>query len=267
MRRSLPRITVFADTAPLPCSDFMDWRAKSQSRSRSHAPDTMDWRAQSRSRSRAPDFRVSVAPPTVDIATATANFSRYYGDGSASAAPIVSSPAPAPTAPLALDTSAADSRNAELAASLNLSPTGSFGLHFETAAMPSFASPASPVHSSFGTIKSPPISTDPTSLLSQPSVSSASSFSFPSDSTSPDGTATDPNLTAIENTLNQLINLQSLSSSGGDKSSGSSSSSAAARRAAHRVNGQESAYASLAQQQLSQLAVSRRPVFAVWLLP
>lgn len=67
----------------------MDWRAKSQSRSRSRLPDKamMDWRAQSRSRSRAPDFRLAgVALPPVasyDMATAQLNLnapSRFYGD-------------------------------------------------------------------------------------------------------------------------------------------------------------------------------------------
>lgn len=75
----------------------MDWRAKSQSRSRSRMPDAMmDWRAQSRSRSRAPDFRLSAAPlppvasfdsataqihslPSNTLPTATAP-SRFFGD-------------------------------------------------------------------------------------------------------------------------------------------------------------------------------------------
>ena len=62
----------------------MDWRAKSQSRSRSRAPDAMmDWRAQSRSRSRAPAFRVPLplAPvSTYDNASAQHLGSRFFGD-------------------------------------------------------------------------------------------------------------------------------------------------------------------------------------------
>lgn len=67
----------------------MDWRAKSQSRSRSRLPDAMmDWRAQSRSRSRAP---VPLPPlASYDSVTAQLNHlpavlsaastSRFYGD-------------------------------------------------------------------------------------------------------------------------------------------------------------------------------------------
>ena len=69
----------------------MDWRAKSQSRSRSRAPDAMmDWRAQSRSRSRAPAFRVPLplAPvSTYDNASAQHLGSRFFGDTGGYATP------------------------------------------------------------------------------------------------------------------------------------------------------------------------------------
>jgi hypothetical protein len=82
-------------TIPGPSRELMDWRAKSQSRSRSRLPDAMmDWRAQSRSRSRAPDFRIPPVPlPPVasydsvnaqltklPVAAAPTTTSRFYGD-------------------------------------------------------------------------------------------------------------------------------------------------------------------------------------------
>lgn len=139
--------------------DFMDWRAKSQSRSRSRAPDAaMDWRAQSRSRSRAPAFRTPMPPP--ETFPATAHVSRFHSDTSSSGENAVFN----------------------LAASLGLGPpsdslSGAYG---------------------FEGSKSEPESTPP-------------SFSFPPDPSSPE--PADPNLTAIADTLNELISLQAIATS------------------------------------------------------
>lgn len=90
----------------------MDWRAKSQSRSRSRAPEaSMDWRAQSRSRSRAPIFRapVPLAPlASYDTASAQHISSRFFGDRGG--VPI---------------TPAEELANFDLAASLGLATSGS----------------------------------------------------------------------------------------------------------------------------------------------
>lgn len=138
-------------------SDGMDWRAKSQSRSRSRAPDaTMDWRAQSRSRSRAPIFRapVPLAPlASFDTVSAQHITSRFYGDRGGIATP------------------AEEKAEFDLAASLGLGP-GGFSTNDEFDAFPSV---------------------------------SGVSPSFASDA---DGTTS--NLTAIEDTLNHLISLQTL---------------------------------------------------------
>lgn len=215
----------------------MDWRAKSQSRSRSRAPDTMDWRAQSRSRSRAPDFRVAVAPPTVDVATATANFSRFYGDGSGTTTPSGSTSASSSTP----NTTAQDSRSAhvQLAASLGLSPNpvDSYGSQngFSQSSLSSLAvTSASPPQPPFSSTTSPATSALALSGAGSPgtlntysssqgsynnSYVSSPSFSFPHPSVSTEqSSGADPNLTAIENTLNQLINLQSLASNGSSQS-------------------------------------------------
>lgn len=147
----------------------MDWRAKSQSRSRSRADmGGMDWRAQSRSRSRAPDFRAPRPPSlaNVEVSSVTAQFSRFHNDTGG----VVASP-PAEDV-------------LSLAASLGLSPD------FLDNTAASF----------------------PSSTALDP-FASPSPFSFPSDSQSPEGASNHPNLTAIENTLNQLISLQSLAGS------------------------------------------------------
>lgn len=224
-------------------SSAMDWRAMSKSRSRSRAPDMMDWRAQSRSRSRAPDFRVSVAPPTIDATPATANFSRFFNDsGLPSPVNEVPSEAPSPsemppppvpstassqppstsTAPTPLvipaqpeDDSAA---LAELATSLGLSPQDQAQLFGSASArldghslldLPSPGGMASPLplHSNLS-------SSLHSSVTSPTDVSPAQAFAFPSGAQSPDGSGPDPNLAAIENTLNQLISLQSIASPG-----------------------------------------------------
>lgn len=213
----------------------MDWRAKSQSRSRSRAPDTMDWRAQSRSRSRAPDFRVAVAPPAVDAATATANFSRFYGDGSGSSTPTVATSTAPSSSSTPTSGAAQDSRSAhvQLAASLGLSPNPveSYNTNgFDQSVMNSFSAATSPPNS-FPTVSSPPSSFGlplagspnafPTYAGSPGSFTNSyvgsPSFAFPQGAASPDPLGADPNLTAIENTLNHLINLQSLATNSGSQ--------------------------------------------------
>jgi GATA-binding protein len=238
----------------------MDWRAKSQSRSRSRAPEAMDWRAQSRSRSRAPDFRVSVAPPTVDATTATANFSRFYGDNSSTTTSTI--------------TGSHDSRSAhvQLAASLGLSLNADM---YNT--IGDFSNGASPDYSTAGAgAGAGPVGSQ--------------SFAFPPGPASPDTTA-DPNLAAIENTLNQLISLQSLAAASNSQTTSPTASTHSPAKSptalpliganapasfnsgrsvpdeyssiqqqqqphSHRASG-DSAYASLAQQQLQQLASVR----------
>ncbi|GAA5895246.1 hypothetical protein JCM8208_005947 [Rhodotorula glutinis] len=218
----------------------MDWRAMSKSRSRSRAPDMMDWRAQSRSRSRAPDFRVSVAPPAIDATPATANFSRFFNDSglpspvrevpSEAPSPSEMPPPPVPTSasssyhapptstaptPLVIPTLADNSAElAELATSLGLSPQDQAQLFGSASArldghslldLPSPGGMASPLplHSALS-------SSLHSSLTSPVGTSPAQAFAFGAQS--PDGTGPDPNLAAIENTLNQLINLQSIAS-------------------------------------------------------
>lgn len=157
----------------------MDWRAKSQSRSRSRAPDVaMDWRAASRSRSRAPDFRVARPPSLsgVEVSSATAQLSRFHNDSGGRV-----------TA-----TEEDDKNRISFAESLGLSPGPDF-----------FASPG--------------VNGTPLDYGSSPPM-----FGFPPDSQSPEAPTTDPNLTAIEDTLNQLITLQSLAASSAPPSSVSS---------------------------------------------
>ena len=157
--------------------DGMDWRAKSQSRSRSRAPDLMDWRGASRSRSRAPDLRVTAIPPTVDSTAATANFARFsYGHTGA------------------LGSMGPPSRNrndtgartiAEVQAALAMSQAEEqrkADAAAVTAAAVAAGAPGGP----------------------------AFTFNNGSDAGK---TGPDPNLAAIESTLNQLISLQSLATS------------------------------------------------------
>ncbi|GAA5820530.1 hypothetical protein JCM11251_003033 [Rhodosporidiobolus azoricus] len=227
--------------------DMMDWRAMSKSRSRSRAPDMMDWRGASRSRSRAPTSRTSVALPTIDSTPAVGNFSRFFNDSgipspinempppplpsshtaSSSTAPAAVSIAPtdasAPTvAPLAIPLSFNDENAAlaELATSLGLSPQdqaqlfGSATARLDGHSLLDFPSPggsASPL---------PPLAGLPSplsasaGLTSPPSASPhPQSFQFPqADAQNGVASGPDPNLAAIENTLNQLISLQSLTS-------------------------------------------------------
>ncbi|GJN90815.1 hypothetical protein Rhopal_003829-T1 [Rhodotorula paludigena] len=214
----------------------MDWRAMSKSRSRSRAPDMMDWRAQSRSRSRAPDFRVSVAPPTIDATPAVANFSRFFADSGLpspvhESAPEASNDMPPPPVPSSSHppVSAADSGPlaiplpddnaaalAELATSLGLSPQDQAELFGSATArldghslldLPSPGGMASPLplHQQLGSPLGP-------GLTSPLATSSSQQFSFPVQTQSPDGSGPDPNLAAIESTLNQLISLQTLAS-------------------------------------------------------
>lgn len=238
----------------------------------------MDWRAQSRSRSRAPDFRVSAAPPTVDVATATANFSRFYGDSSTFTGPTATiNPTPSfanGSGATSSSSSSTDSRKAQaqLAASLGLSQTDFAHMHFDGLTMPSFSDLPTPVFAA----TTPPVAT--TASSTAPLTSSSSSFSFPSGSASPDPQS-GSNLAAIENTLNQLIALQTVPATQSDTASGSSgratgntdslvkptspSSSFAnatllsGNQSRGRQPSLESNYASLAQQQLQQLASVR----------
>ncbi|GAA5862673.1 hypothetical protein JCM8547_003509 [Rhodosporidiobolus lusitaniae] len=240
--------------------DAMDWRALSKSRSRSRAPDMMDWRAASRSRSRAPDFRVAVAPPAIDSTPAIANFSRFFNDSgmpspvnempppplphsaSTSALPTTSSaplPGPAPAAPLPLsipslshdDGSAA---LAELATSLGLSPQdqaqlfGSASARFDGHSLLDLPSPggiASPPPSLAAALEIPlPASATVTSPLS---ASPQPSFHFPTNGIAGSAPGPDPNLAAIESTLNQLISLQNLASPSGSAAPSPAPSSSA----------------------------------------
>lgn len=289
----------------------MDWRAKSQSRSRSRAPEAMDWRAQSRSRSR--------APAAVDATIATANFSRFYGDGSGSTTPSAATTNDATTV-AAPSTSTASHASAlsiadksaydQLAASLGLAPNPSTSYnsdHFDQAVMASFAAATSPPPpASFHSIGSPPtaafaaLSTagSPGSLpayVGSPGSfanvynATSSSFAFGQLATSPEHAGgADPNLTAIENTLNQLINLQTLATNGGGSNGASPASNAASPagvtkpttssagtavesfnsgrsapndysfvQPSHSSKASQDSYASLAQQQLQQLASVR----------
>lgn len=158
----------------------MDWRAKSQSRSRSRAPDVaMDWRAASRSRSRAPDFRVARPPSLsgVEVSSATAQLSRFHND----------------TGGRVTATEEDDKSRISFAESLGLSPGADF-----------FASP-------------PGVNGTPLDYGSSPPM-----FAFPPDSQNPEAPTTDPNLSAIEETLNQLITLQSIAASSAPPSSVSS---------------------------------------------
>ncbi|BGP48565.1 Sodium- and chloride-dependent GABA transporter 1 [Rhodotorula kratochvilovae] len=216
----------------------MDWRAMSKSRSRSRAPDMMDWRAQSRSRSRAPDFRVSVAPPAIDATPATANFSRFFND-SGLPSPVREVPSPSEMPPPPVPSSASSSQRsaaapapliipalpddnhaalAELATSLGLSPQdqaqlfGSASARFDGHSLLDLPSPGGltspvPLHAALGS----PLHSNLTSPLSHSPVQH---FAFPTGAQSPDGTGPDPNLAAIESTLNQLISLQTIASPG-----------------------------------------------------
>ncbi|GAA5833468.1 hypothetical protein JCM9279_001534 [Rhodotorula babjevae] len=221
----------------------MDWRAMSKSRSRSRAPDMMDWRAQSRSRSRAPDFRVSVAPPAIDATPATANFSRFFNDSglpspvhevpSEAPSPSEMPPPPVPTsasssyqappastsaapAPLVIPSLADNSAElAELATSLGLSPQDQAHLFGSASArldghslldLPSPGGMASPLPLHNG------LSSSIHSSLTSPVSGNSPAQTFAFGAQSPDGSGSDPNLAAIENTLNQLISLQSIAS-------------------------------------------------------
>ncbi|KDE08866.1 hypothetical protein MVLG_00964 [Microbotryum lychnidis-dioicae p1A1 Lamole] len=237
--------------------DFMDWRAKSQSRSRSRAPDAMDWRAASRSRSRAPDFRVSVAPPTVDSATATANFSRFYGDSTP-----ISNPPGAQTAHVQLAASLGLSATDDMFSSFDLSSTDFGGSHGSPAAPSNPSAPAIPISG-----------TSTVSATTSNSLNSGSQFSFAAGSGG--NPAASANLSAIESTLNQLIDLHSLSNSNHSKSHSSGRQSANVSPSSSllglaksfgsdeanfpevRKASGDSAYASLAQQQL-QFLVGRK---------
>ncbi|GAA5983190.1 hypothetical protein JCM10908_000189 [Rhodotorula pacifica] len=202
--------------------DIMDWRALSKSRSRSRAPDMMDWRGQSRSRSRAPDFRVSAAPPAVDSTNAVANFSRFFDNASLPSpileqdgSPLGSQPPVTQNGnPLlgAIDVPSAQDANSaalvELATSLGLSPQdqatlfGSAAARFDGHSLLDLPSPPGmPTTSNIGSsnVTSPTLGNTP------------QTFAFPQTAPSPDGSGPDPNLAAIENTLNQLISLHQLS--------------------------------------------------------
>ncbi|KAK4054512.1 Sodium- and chloride-dependent GABA transporter 1 [Microbotryomycetes sp. JL201] len=218
--------------------DFMDWRAKSKSRSRSRAPDTMDWRAQSRSRSRAPDLRVSVAAPAIDATIATANFSRFYGDGSSASQSAVS-------AKQASDKNA----HAQLSASLGLSSPDQ------------------------GTTESSAVNFAPASRTVAAPMSAAVSppFAFGTKPLSSSNSGNESKLAAIESTMNQLISLQSkvssakrpsttsLSSTIGSPNQSSTAASSVSSQATKKGSLSQSAYAALAQQQLQQLTSPKQP--------
>ncbi|KAK4704931.1 hypothetical protein P7C70_g1272, partial [Phenoliferia sp. Uapishka_3] len=192
-RTHTPKSSSGSPEAPVEEDDFMDWRAKSQSRSRSRAPDmAMDWRAPSRSRSR---LRAPVAPPTLSAPTittvpVTASLSRFFGD----------SGSVADTRDTRLDNVQED-----LAASLGLSTTtGLFGS----------ASDFNSQSLDFTQTRNTPSVQSPSSYGASPGKFNAVSppaFNFP-EASSPAGTTanTDANLAAIESTLNQLISLQSI---------------------------------------------------------
>ncbi|GAA5874535.1 hypothetical protein JCM16303_002897 [Sporobolomyces ruberrimus] len=267
----------------------MDWRALSKSRSRSRAPDMMDWRAQSRSRSRAPEFRTSMAPPTVDSTPATANFSRFFGDSGVPPSTSSSSEMPPPPLPTTSSSTAVRSRPtveslaipaapednsaalAELASSLGLSPQdqaqlfGSASARLDGHSLMDLPSPTN------GLI-SPPTETSRLASPGPLSPSAHSAFAFPG---STDGV--DPNLTAIESALNQLINLQTLAGSPSSTASPHSSDGGPLHQAkspgatfapsplstltdatdAH--NRQASGFGSLAQRQLQQFMTKSGP--------
>ncbi|GAA5981663.1 hypothetical protein JCM11641_004208 [Rhodosporidiobolus odoratus] len=226
-------------------ADTMDWRAMSKSRSRSRAPDMMDWRAASRSRSRAPDFRVAAAPPAIDSTPAIANFSRFFNDSgslpstnempppplpasaAAASAPVsaaapalkVTTSLPSTAVPLPMPSLPDDDNQAalaELATSLGLSPQdqaqlfGSASARFDGHSLfdlPSpgaIASPPPPIASVVGS----PLTVGTTAPPSLSASPQPNTFSFP---TGLHGSGPDPNLAAIETTLNQLISLQHLS--------------------------------------------------------
>lgn len=179
----------------------------------------MDWRGQSRSRSRAPDFRVSAAPPAVDSTNAVANFSRFFNDSSLPSPILEQDGSPLGsqlTAPqdaitingAATDLAAAQDANsaalAELATSLGLSPQdqaalfGSAAARFDGHSLLELPSPSSIAAGASGT-------------TSAGAATTPHAFAFPSTAPSPDGAGPDPNLAAIESTLNQLISLHQLS--------------------------------------------------------
>ncbi|BGP55689.1 Sodium- and chloride-dependent GABA transporter 1 [Rhodotorula sphaerocarpa] len=203
--------------------DVMDWRALSKSRSRSRAPDMMDWRGQSRSRSRAPDFRVAAAPPAVDSTNAMANFSRFFNDASLPS-PIPEqdgSPLNLPLEgqtggvgaqqdvvdlPAARDVSSA--ALAELATSLGLSPQDQAELFGSAAARFAESDLLDPQPT---TTMPSPTSALHSAIASPTNGSTPHAFAFPSNVPSPNGNGPDPNLAAIESTLNHLISLHHLS--------------------------------------------------------
>lgn len=169
----------------------MDWRAKSQSRSRSRAPgeSMMDWRAQSRSRSRAPAFRTPMPPP--EVFPAVAHASRFRSDSTTSTTTINES------AVLTLAASLGLSPNNDLFGNSNGGFDGS-GLLGET-------------HSNSTSTTTSSSSTNKVDANISSSSSINGAFSFPADHSSPD--PSDPNLVAIEDTLNHLISLQSIATS------------------------------------------------------
>ncbi|BGP16591.1 hypothetical protein JCM10213_000495 [Rhodosporidiobolus nylandii] len=234
-----------ASPAPEETDDAMDWRAMSKSRSRSRAPDMMDWRAASRSRSRAPDFRVAVAPPAIDSTPAIANFSRFFNDSgmpslneempppplpSTSSAPSSQPPPSLPTSlssvpapldipslpPLPASTSDADALT-QLANSLGLAPLdpselfGSASARLDGHSLLDLPSPGAvaspPAPHSLSAVGSPTLQS-PLSASPHPTTS----FAFGAAGSQASGP--DPNLAAIENTLNELISLQHLASPG-----------------------------------------------------
>lgn len=164
--------------------------------------------------------------------------------------------------------------------------------------MNSFAAATSPP-TSFPTVSSPPSSAFGLPLAGSPgafptyagspgsfsnSYVGSPQFAFPQAAASPDQLGADPNLTAIENTLNHLINLQTLATNGGSQatSPASTAPSPAAPTAkgatfvnttpanfnsgksvpndysfvggSHSRKTSQDSYASLAQHQLQQLA-------------
>lgn len=211
----------------------MDWRAKSKSRSRSRGPTAMDWRAQSRSRSRAPDFRVAVAPPTVDTSFATASF--YHHSHSTPATVLEERESP---------------RDPDVESEAS---GGAGGLDFFASPPPTTSANST---TSFSSYDAPAPQTQP------------QSFSFPPDVASPLGAgspaANDPNLAAIENTLNQLISLQLLAATSPPPSIVSSPRPNYVSDFSEAVLGQHErgrtqstdGSSSLAQHALQQLAVS-----------
>ncbi|KAM0791317.1 hypothetical protein ACM66B_005789 [Microbotryomycetes sp. NB124-2] len=231
--------------------DFMDWRAKSKSRSRSRAPDTMDWRAQSRSRSRAPEMRVTAAAPAIDATIATANFSRFYGDGSTASQTAVSSS----------KQSSDKDAHAQLSASLGLAPSDQ--ANAEQSSAVNFAPASRTIAAPMTTAVSPPFA-----FGTKPLSSSNNS-------------GNDSKLAAIESTMNQLISLQSrvgsggvrkpsttsLASTVGSPSRGSTGASSVSSQATKKGSSSQSAYAALAQQQLQQLTSPKQTEAALSVSP